>query len=1142
MDNQKQFQCKDCKRFYKRRSELNRHLRSRNQKFNCDYCQKNFNRKDSLKTHVRRFHSQSTASSENTFGNQTGGNVPLNEQHNQSQDENEIIYSRTNERENEQPLNDQLNQAHDENQSENFRTNEREIEQALDGSAVIVKIHPLASESFDLLLFFSNISEQIIHILTTSTQERRGIKWYLNARVQFTREKDGKIETVVPHFRSLTYPHLSSEIFNNHDLHEAFQKIFTSKEEFIMKGSDWIFQKVLYLEVHYVLYTPLNAGQYIKEPEVLRRTRSLVNIKNHDSKCFLYCILAKLYPVKKNANRVSHYLSHESTLNMSGLKYPVQISQVSKFERQNDISVNVFGYEENEIFPMRIAKTKRKRHVDLLFLKRTGKTHYCLIKNLSRFLHHLYGKTGKHKHYFCPYCLHGFLKKDALNRHTPFCMTLGEQKVVMPTPGENDVIEFKDIAKQLRVPFVIYADFETYVQPVAQCDDLDPNSSHTINLSKFEPCGFCYQVVSSDDSLTQSPVLYRGEDVVDTLLTRLLAEEERLFKRIKHIEPMQIDMEIEHHYDTVTHCHICRKAFGKSSIKVRNHDHLNGKFIGIAHRDCNLQYKQVHFIPVIFHNLRGFDGHLIIRKLGKYKAKKLKVIANTQERYVSFSVSKLRFIDSFQFLDASLDSLVLNLKNDDTSHFKQFMHEFQSEKQREMLLQKGIYPYSYVTDESKFNDRKLPPKVAFYNSMKKCHISDDEYSHAQKVWKEMKMETLGDYHDLYLKCDVLLLADVFERFRTLTIENFDLDPAQFYTLAGLCWSACLKMTGVRLELITDAEQFQMIEKGTRGGVAMITRRYTEANNKDIPDTFDETQTSEYFGYFDMNNLYGGAMVEPLPVGDFRWLSPKEIESDVFSFEENAKTGYILEVSLGYPSHLHLLHSDYPLAPTSLQIKENNLSPYCKKLYAMFRNTQSDGDKVVSKKLVPTLWDKEEYVVHYRNLQLYLKQGMVLKKIHRVIAFTQDAWLKPYIQYNTNMRKKATNKFDVRLYKAYNNIVFGKTMENIRLHMNFNLVNTRKGLLRLTSKPSFERITIFDVQLVGVKNRRVKLLLDKPIYTGMCVLDLSKLFMYQFHYGFIKKRYGDRACLLMTDIDSLFYSIKTTDMYKDMQENSYLFDT
>lgn len=707
---------------------------------------------------------------------------------------------------------------------------------------------------------------------------------------------------------------------------------------------------------------------------------------------------------------------------MRGIQYPVHITQIPKFENQNDISINVFGYEDKEIFPMRITKCKKKSHVDLLYLKNNNDFHYCLIKNLNRFLYRTEGERSCHSHHYCPYCLHGFLKKTTLQKHVDFCMSLGMQKIEMPTPGENDILKFTDISKQLRVPFVIYADFETYVKPIQTCD-LDPNSSHTVNLFEFEACGFAYHIVSTDKRYSKPPSVYRGENVIETFLTQLLEEEERIMKLLHRIEPMQISTETDDVFHKATNCHLCGLKFEIEGDKVRNHDHITGEFFGAAHRKCYLQFRQVEFIPVILHNLRGFDAHLIMQRLGKFKKKRLNVIANTNERYVSLTVSKLRFIDSFQFLSTSLDNLVQNLKSCGEHHFQQFNKCFKSIPQRKLLLQKGIYPYSFVTDFSKFSVRELPPKHEFYNTIGKCHISEKDYEHAKEVWKEMNIQTMGEYHDLYVLCDVVLLADVFERFRSITIKSFDLDPAQYYTLAGLCWSACLKMSGIELELLTDIEQYQMIEKGVRGGVAMMTLRYAEANNPYIQESYDSSKPNVYLGYFDMNNLYGGAMVEHLPVRDCHWLSEKETsELDILNVDKDASTGYILEVTLEYPRHLHDEHNDLPLAPESLIIKVEDLSPYCRNLYKSLHKQKTSGE--ISKKLVPTLNTKEKYVVHYRNLQFYIQKGLILKKIHRVISFKQEPWLKSYIEYNTKMRQQAQNDFEVSLYKAYNNIVFG----------------------------------------------------------------------------------------------------------------------
>jgi hypothetical protein len=224
----------------------------------------------------------------------------------------------------------------------------------------------------------------------------------------------------------------------------------------------------------------------------------------------------------------------------------------------------------------------------------------------------------------------------------------------------------------------------------------------------------------------------------------------------------------------------------------------------------------------------------------------------------------------------------------------------------------------------------------------------------------------------------------------------------------------------------------MIEGGVRGGVSMITTRHARANNPYIKERYDPNQPNVYLGYFDMNNLYGGAMVKPLPKGDFRWLMVKPLpkgdfrwlcrkeisDLDIMNIQNDAATEYILEVTLDYPDH----HNDLPLAAQSLSIKVDDLSPYCLELFKKLHKAKTKGE--ISKKLVPTLDTKTKYVVHYRNLQFYIAQGLVLKEIHRVISFKQSAWLKPYIEYNTRMRREAQNEFEVSLYKAYNNIVFG----------------------------------------------------------------------------------------------------------------------
>jgi hypothetical protein len=425
----------ECRKSYKRKSDFNRHIRSKREKITCPICDHHFNRKDNFKTHYRRFHGLDV-------NYQTGGNF---------QSSSSRISTVQQQPSDESDAEESISRVESEEEDEDV------ITQSINGNVTSIKIKPRNNEKFDLLVFYSNVKDKIRELILSHSPHKKGLKWYIVTQVEFNREKEGVIEKALPHFRSQTYRHLSAEEFNMHTLNEAFQKMFTSKEEFIMKGSDWILSKIIHLELCYVVYSPLKGGNYIKEPKELKYSRSLVNIRNKDQKCFLYSILAKLFPVKHNPSRVNHYLQHMNKVNMCGIEYPVRLTQIKKFESQNDISINVFGYEDKEIFPMRITKLKRKSHIDLLYLKNKDSFHYCLIKNLNRFLYRTDGGRGRHAHHYCPYCLHGFLEKRNLNKHIDFCMSLGEQKIEMPIPGENDILEFTEIAKQLKVPFIIYS-------------------------------------------------------------------------------------------------------------------------------------------------------------------------------------------------------------------------------------------------------------------------------------------------------------------------------------------------------------------------------------------------------------------------------------------------------------------------------------------------------------------------------------------------------------------------------------------------------------------------------------------------------------------------------------------------------------
>ena len=532
-------------------------------------------------------------------------------------------------------------------------------------------------------------------------------------------------------------------------------------------------------------------------------------------------------------------------------------------------------------------------------------------------------------------------------------------------------------------------------------------------------------------------------------------------------------------------------------------------------------------LPIIFHNLQGYDAHLFIKQLACLPGE-LNCIPSTEEKYISFSKNikvdeykcrktgkmiplyfEIRFIDSFKFLQTSLANLVSNLQPDDFHNTKQVF-----KKNVDLLTRKGVYPYDYVSSLEKLSETQLPPKEEFYSKLNDEDITEDDYQHAINVWNTFKCKSLRDYHDLYLKSDVLLLSDVFENFRKTCLKHYKLDPAHYYTSPGLAWDACLKETGQELQLLHDYDMLMMFERGIRGGISRISKRYAEANNKYMKD-YNPDEESSYIQYLDANNLYGWAMSQQLPTHGFSWMKNiteekvmEILEKANHSMSNLGRKGYIFEVDLEYPSKLWESHNDYPLAPEKMIVNG------VEKLICHFKPRQN-------------------YVVHYRNLRQYLEMGMKITAVHRGISFYQSSWMEPYIKKNTELRKTAANNFEKDFFKLMNNSVFGKTIENIRKRQNIILVDNRKKAEKLASRPNFERATIFDKNLIAVHMKKTEVYFNKPVYVGQAILDLSKTLMFDFNYNYIKKKYKNRAELMFTDTDSLLYHIHTADFYQDI---------
>ena len=511
--------------------------------------------------------------------------------------------------------------------------------------------------------------------------------------------------------------------------------------------------------------------------------------------------------------------------------------------------------------------------------------------------------------------------------------------------------------------------------------------------------------------------------------------------------------------------------------------------------------------------MKNYDGHLIIQNAEKLSnKKKIDVIAQNSEKFINIGFDSLSVKDSFSFITASLEKLVSMTKYDNTdekerskwvlrdnwqSNFRYSSKNdiIKTEKCLDLLTEKGVYPYDYMNAFDKFNDEQLPSKEQFYSRLTEEGKTNDDYTKAKQIWKHFDIKNMGEYHDLHLKTHVLLLTDVFENFRDMCLSYYGLDPVYYYTLPNFAFDAMLKLTGIEIDLVYNQEMYEMIEAGLRGGMTQTTCKKVEANNKYMGSDYDSSKESSYINYLDANNLYGLSMIQKLPCRNLKW-DDKITEDDIINYN-NGRTVYILEVDLEYPKELHDLHNDYPLAPEVMNVKANMLSEKQVEIYKLINGSKEPKDEK-TKKLILNLNEKSKYVVHIRTLQFYLKHGLKLKKVHRAIKFEQKEILKPYIEFNTEKRKNARNDFEKDVFKLLNNAVFGKTMEDKRKHLDFEIVSDERRFMKCVNNPSFKRSHIINEDLVGVEKQKPKLKLDKPIFIGMSILDLSKQHMYKFY--------------------------------------------
>ena len=947
------------------------------------------------------------------------------------------------------------------------------------------------------LQFSSNL---VVEKPSLVAEDRRELPIYVNSKLETVYLGDG----------------LSDETFCR-----MLDQMLTSLVTFTTHGSGWVFKKIIGLNIRLVSHVPIRGSSYIALPPFLENMKCLLNIRNHgDNNCFIYCYVAawhfKFGPslhenvtwrmrTSPETYNTSNELAHQP---LGEYEMPMGFNQIPRFEKANKVQVNVFQYRQKNLIPILISKQNEFRFVLDLLLVTNGQTHhYVLIKDLKVLVNKIRGLSPRAGSVICRNCFH-ICSSDAIyQRHISSCREHDAATIIMPDSSKNQ-LHFKNLQSKWFVPFVFYFDFESLIKPVQRCTN-NPEQSYSDTLEHHEPCGFCLVAVELNNPKPVFIKVERSENCMKSfaeLLQQLAKDVYGRKQQNRYFTGQAPDCD-----DTV--CWLCEQSL-EPSDKVLDHCHATGQFLGFAHSKCNLRRRTVNYIPVVAHNLSNYDLHHICKNLHYFSDDcRIQVIPLTDEKYISLSIGVkvetyldsrgveknvyeyLRFIDSYRFMASSLDKLVSFLPRD---RFTLLDLSFpnRSPAELELLYQKGHYPYSYFDSHSKFNENRLPTREVWGNSLHggKVTISAEEIQHAEKVFTTFNCENLGDFHDLYLTCDTLQLACVFEEFRRMTYSTYGLDSAHYFTCSNLSGDAFLKVSNTTVELLTDREHLEIAENLIRGGVASVFSKRLCTMNNEYLSCYDEMKASTYGIMLDANNLYGGIMEKfPLPLKDFQIDTNTQL-SEILATSNDSNVGYIIEVDLEYPDALHNLHKDFPLAPTKEKIENGFLSNYQLSLLQKF-----DQKRIVTQKLVQTLGPKQNYTVHYITLKLYVNLGLKVTKVHRVLRFTQSKWMEPYITLNTKLRAKSTNKFQESFFKLMNNSCYGKTLESKRNRVNVKLLRSREAVLTNTDKHLCKSIKIFDENLVAITSRRSQILWDTPTIVGACILDLAKYHMFQFHY-------------------------------------------
>ena len=1000
-----------------------------------------------------------------------------------------------------------------------------------------------------------------------------------------------KYTDIQPWFRCKNVSSLQNQTFFPELIDQCLNEIQSSFDIWVHTGSGYFLEKIDRLHMTVARFIPLSGGK-----RLMHSLPSFINKKNCITKiitrrencegagnssgvagdqCFIDCVRVACTIQKRNTFKgISNSLPAVFDMNVStvvdrqvlddrNLTYPTNIQQIKLFEERNKfLCINVFslnrvksrGYKLQprlDVLYHSKESESGKIVVDLLYHKK----HFYLIRNLSRVI------ARQRTSYICRSCLTVHSSLNGLIRHKRYCDDSG---TTFRLPDRKEaIVKFEKLESLMLKPFAIYFDIESALPVIPE---RQPNSRRKF-INKHVPVAIgAIRLCISNPDYNSELFMEVGYDCIEKFLDWLELQSTEIDLILDTCyQPLVMTDENWTHFHAQEYCGMCGVEFTEEiTMKVRHHDHLkpDNNYLGAYCTSCNLARatQTAKNVPVIAHNFGKYDAKLLLRCLSirnrQNRTSRFKVIQKSAENNIVIFFDQWMFLDSYNWLSSSLRNLIeIRLKDEivirehddypsaenDVVFPLLLAYAGNDLRKYKLLCRKQVFPYNMVTSQEALLINELPEKSQFYDDIKKEDISEQDWQHACDVWRTFECKTLEDFLRIYLSVDVLTLGELFENYRKMSHEDFSLDPTYYFSLAHFSFNAMLKYTNVEFELIQDLEIYNFIRANIRGGLTFVGTRYAEANLPHL-DNFDPEKPRIELKYFDARGLYAHCLRRPLPIGEYRWLTDAEIrEIDLIRLgagigrsSSDEQRGFIFEVDLSFPDDTHDYFRDFTPLP---EHKTPDVSQWTQYQQDLAKKCGQARYRKTTKKLISHLGRRLNYVIHGEHLRVCLKLGVQLDKIHRVLCFKQAPWARPYIDYVAEKRKHSQSTFESNNHKLTMNSIFGYFLCDASRRADTRIVNTSKQLLRLTRKPTFKNIQIYDKQLACVDMQRSNVLMKSPLAAGFTILELSKRHMVMFWYNFLKKVYPEDGTLrlLLSDTDSFIISIKDREPALEMMK-------